>query len=130
MQNNQLTHYGVLGMKWGVRKNPTKAYNRAIQKKNKLENKYAKTNLKSAKLQAKATKQMARATTKAKAQKAQRTQFKAAKLNLQSAKLQSKSLRWAKQIEKTFSNYEIRMVTDSEIKSGKKYVYEVLKRGE
>lgn len=130
MQNDQLAHYGVLGMKWGVRKNPTKAYNRAIQKKNKLENEYAKANLKSAKLQVKASKQMARATTKAKAQKAQKTQFKAVKLNLRSSKLQNKSLRWSKQIEKTFSDYDIRRVTDSEIRSGKKYVYEVLKRGE
>ena len=29
-------HYGVLGMKWGVRRNPDKAYNKATVKKQKL----------------------------------------------------------------------------------------------
>lgn len=34
-EQNELQHYGVLGMKWGVRKNPSKAYARAVKKKEK-----------------------------------------------------------------------------------------------
>lgn len=36
---NELMHYGVLGMKWGVRKNPSKAYSKATGKQTKLDQK-------------------------------------------------------------------------------------------
>lgn len=36
---NELTHYGVKGMKWGVRRNPSRAYRKASTKANKLREK-------------------------------------------------------------------------------------------
>lgn len=49
-EGDALQHYGVLGMKWGHHKNPEKAFNKAISKKNKLDMYVAKKHVKSAKI--------------------------------------------------------------------------------
>lgn len=42
MTNDELMHYGVIGMKWGVhRGNVAQAYNKAAVKRNKLDNRVA-----------------------------------------------------------------------------------------
>ena len=42
--NNELMHYGVLGMKWGVhRGRAAQAYTKAVAKRQKLEKKVVKT---------------------------------------------------------------------------------------
>jgi hypothetical protein len=43
MDDSYLAHYGVLGMKWGVRKNPQRAYQKASKKFDKLEKKANKS---------------------------------------------------------------------------------------
>lgn len=44
MEQNELMHYGVIGMKWGVHKgNVAQAYDRATEKRKKLENRVVKT---------------------------------------------------------------------------------------
>lgn len=40
---DELMHYGVLGMKWGVLHDPAKAYSKAVTKSNKLQAKVEKT---------------------------------------------------------------------------------------
>lgn len=37
MDQNSLKHYGVLGMRWGVRKNPQKAFAKAQKKMTRLD---------------------------------------------------------------------------------------------
>ena len=49
-----LAHYGVLGMKWGVRHDPKKAYQKAKNKLDKLESKAKKKQAKASKYRTKA----------------------------------------------------------------------------
>lgn len=41
---NFLKHYGVLGMRWGVRKNPSRAYARSVKKADRLARKTSQLN--------------------------------------------------------------------------------------
>lgn len=72
---------------------------------------------------------MARATNESQYKKARKLEFKANKLSLKTAKLQKKGLKWAKQMDKVFSEYDIKRLSKSEmVASGKRYAYELTER--
>ena len=111
--NDELYHYGVTGMKCGVRRGNAKS---------------AKQGLKSAKLRSKALKKSTKATNEKHFQKARKMEFKANKLGVKSAKLQKKGLKWARAMDKTFRGYDIKHLSKKEMESGQKYAYELTKR--
>lgn len=119
-----LEHYGVLGMKWGVRHDVAKAYSKAIAKKTRLENKVVKTRNKYLKKSAKANSGVSIKYQKKKA-KADKLQFKADKKKYglfsnadKAAGLQEKADRALYKANKYKYRYEKRQAAESKA-SGK-----------
>ena len=112
VSSEELAHYGVLGMKWGVRKDASRAYGKAARKKNKLKEKEVQYAVKSAATRQKALAKETRATNEKQYQKAKKLEFKANKYALKSAKLQKKGLDWVKAMDKTFRDYKVERNSD------------------
>lgn len=153
METNELRHYGVLGMKWGVRKDrktgerkhADKAYSKASSKLRKLDSKIAKKNEQTSKALDKYNKAQYKADlarykadsstygfTK-KMRKAAKLSMKASKAKneynkavLRSEKASKKAQNWYKEMEKTFSGIKLNNASQSDIDLGKQYAAIIL----
>ncbi len=120
-------HYGVLGMKWGVHKNPEKAYSKAIDKLEKLDANIAKKEQKAFKAQKKFVRRQRRAKHAIlfKDQKYERASRSIKKANKKYRKAQMatvKAKRWYDAVEKAFKDVNIASLDPSKTDVGKKYV--------
>lgn len=119
-RDGELCHYGVIGMKWGVRRGRTaKAYEKASKKLQKLDKKadkqleraYNQRDRAYAKADSFFSTERGRRKALARANKAMRDATRSA----------NKARRWVRSMEKTFANTDVSL-TKEQVDMGRKYL--------
>lgn len=126
--DNELEHYGVIGMKWGVHKNPQKAYDKANKKLAKLEDRVNRSKQTVSKMQAKTLRRQERANDalifkKYRAKRAAKSTRKLGEAYTRVQKRTAKAKKWYDSMQDAFKDVKVsELKTNSaSVELGKKY---------
>ncbi len=123
--NGELKHYGVLGMKWGVRRgNSARAYEKASKKLRKLDRKADKAVEKAYDKKAKADRKASSFFASEKS--ARKADFKAQKAQRKAIVRANKARKWLHEMDRTFKQ-TTESLSQEQIDMGKKYT-EIMNR--
>ena len=118
--SSELYHYGVLGMKWGIRRgNTTKAYAKASKKLTKLDKKVDKAEALARKRRGQVD--AAAASFFSTKRRIDKAETRSKKASAKAALRNRKAERWYKSMEKAFANTDISM-TKEQVAMGKRYM--------
>ena len=128
MYNDELQHYGVIGMKSGVRRDPAKAYARAIRERDKLTAQSSKLLDRGARLNAKSHGVSGYVKSKIPGVRSINAvnRERGANLSKNGLKLKRRARRLNKAIDKTFKDYTIERIPKGNIDAGKSYMYRLI----
>ena len=119
VNDNELMHYGVLGMRWGIRRGQSaQVYSKASKKLNRLDRKADKAVEKAYNKKAKADKKASSFFTTEKG--AKKADFKAEKAKRKAIVKANKARKWLHSMDKEFSKTPEKL-SNEQIEMGKKY---------
>lgn len=131
-----LEHYGVLGMKWGVRKDRAKAIKKSYSKLRDLDIRSAKRKSRSESYQARGVAKTQRALSaiaRGKVERGARIGRRGARLSRKSyrlarssARLQRRASSWVKSMNKYLGETKMSELTPNQIMLGKKYLADLI----